>query len=93
MQRETQKAQKRPQNLLLEDRGRLLVSGVTDVDRFDEGAVLLFTDLGALVIRGQELHIDRIDLEVGEVAVTGCITALIYDESRVKGGFLARLLR
>ena len=55
--------------------------------------MLLFTDLGALVIRGQELHIDRIDLEVGEVAVTGCITALIYDESRVKGGFLARLLR
>ena len=84
---------KMPHQLLLNDRRTLSVTGVSDVDSFDEGAVLLFTDLGALVIRGQELHIDRIDLEVGEVAVTGCITALIYDESRVKGGFLARLLR
>ena len=63
---------------------------LTEVER--SGQKLWHAMLGAAYV-GQELHIDRIDLEVGEVAVTGCITALIYDESRVKGGFLARLLR
>ena len=53
----------------------------------------LSTLLGALVIRGRGLHIDRIDDQNGEVAVTGEIVALLYDETRFKGGFLARLLR
>ena len=45
------------------------------------------------MIRGRGLHIDRIDDQNGEVAVTGEIVALLYDETRFKGGFLARLLR
>ena len=63
------------------------------VESFDEESIQLDTLLGALVIRGRGLHIDRIDDQNGEVAVTGEIVALLYDETRFKGGFLARLLR
>lgn len=82
-----------PQNLMLENREKLLIQGVQQVESFDEESIQLDTLLGALVIRGRELHIDRIDDQNGEVAVTGEIVALLYDETRFKGGFLARLLR
>lgn len=82
-----------PQNLMLENREKLLIQGVQQVESFDEENIQLDTLLGALVIRGRGLHIDRIDDQNGEVAVTGEIVALLYDETRFKGGFLARLLR
>lgn len=83
----------RPQNLMLENREKLLVQGVEQVESFDENCVQLDTIQGTLVIRGRNLHIDRIDPESGEVAVTGEIVALFYDESRFRGGLLARLMR
>ena len=82
-----------PQNLMLENREKLLIQGEQQVESFDEESIQLDTLLGALVIRGRGLHIDRIDDQNGEVAVTGEIVALLYDETRFKGGFLARLLR
>ena len=82
-----------PQNLMLENREKLLIQGVQQVESIDEESIQLDTLLGALVIRGRGLHIDRIDDQNGEVAVTGEIVALLYDETRFKGGFLARLLR
>lgn len=82
-----------PQNLMLENREKLLIQGVQQVESFDEESIQLDTLLGALVIRGRGMHIDRIDDQNGEVAVTGEIVALLYDETRFKGGFLARLLR
>mgnify|MGYP003374426552 FL=1 len=82
-----------PQNLMLENREKLLIQGVQQVESFDEESIQLDTLLGALVIRGRGLHIDRIDDQNGEVAVTGEIVALLDDETRFKGGFLARLLR
>ena len=82
-----------PQNLMLENREKLLIQGVQQVESFDEESIQLDTLLGVLVIWGRGLHIDRIDDQNGEVAVTGEIVALLYDETRFKGGFLARLLR
>ena len=93
MEQNRKPSQTQPQNLMLENREKLLVQGVQRVESFDENSVLLDTLLGALVIRGRGLQVDRVDPESGEVAVTGEITALIYDESRVRGGMLARLLR
>lgn len=49
----------RPQNIFLESRSKMSVTGVTDIDSFDENTILLYTDLGALVIHGSGLHIDR----------------------------------
>lgn len=83
-----------PHNLVLEDRRLLTVSGVSDVDSFDEETVVVFTDLGELTIRGRDLHINRLSVEVGELTVEGSISALIYSEETVKnGGFFSRVFR
>lgn len=81
-----------PHTIILEGRERLSVSGVTDVQSFDEEQVLLETVRGMLVIRGQGLHIERLQLEPGELLVEGEIGLLEYDDSaQPRGGFLARL--
>ncbi|MBQ3044666.1 MAG: sporulation protein YabP [Clostridia bacterium] len=83
-----------PHNLVLEDRRLLTVSGVSDVDSFDEETVVVFTDLGELTIRGTNLHINRLSVEVGELTVEGNIAALIYsDEAPKSGGFFSRVFR
>ena len=76
--------------LQLEGSERLRVLGVEDVSGFDEGTVLLETGLGELCIRGEELHIERIDLESGALELRGRIRELSYDEP-ARGGLLARL--
>ncbi len=91
---EERKIQSMPHNLVLEDRKLLTVSGVSDVDSFDEETVVVFTDLGELTIRGSDLHINRLSVEVGELSVEGNISALIYsDEVPKSGGFFSRVFR
>ena len=83
-----------PHNLVLEDRRLLTVSGVSDVDSFDEETVVVFTDLGELTVRGKDLHINRLSVEVGELTVEGSSSALIYSEETAKsGGFFSRVFR
>lgn len=83
-----------PHNLVLEDRRLLTLSGVSDVDSFDEETVVVFTDMGELTIRGADLHINRLSVEIGELTVEGKISALIYSQdSAPKGGFFSRMFR
>ena len=83
-----------PHNLVLEDRRLLTVSGVSDVDSFDEESVVVFTELGELAIRGTNLHINRLSVEVGELTVEGNICALIYSDDVPKsGGFFSKVFR
>ncbi|MBP3696305.1 MAG: sporulation protein YabP [Clostridia bacterium] len=83
-----------PHNLVLEDRRLLTLSGVSDVDSFDEETVVVFTDLGELTIRGSDLHINRLSVEVGELTVEGKISALIYSQDAApKGGFFSKVFR
>ncbi len=83
-----------PHNVVLEGRKNLTVSGVADVDSFDEETVIVFTDLGELTIRGNNLHINRLSVEVGELTVEGEIAALIYsDETPKSGGFFSKVFR
>ncbi len=83
-----------PHNLILEDRRLLTVSGVLDVDSFDEETVVVFTDYGELTIRGSDLHINRLSVEVGDLTVEGKISALIYSqEASPKGGFFSKVFR
>ncbi len=70
----------RPHSLSLENRGKLSLSGVEDVSGFDENTIILTTSLGELTIRGEQLHIERIDLDIGELSVNGHICAMSYEE-------------
>lgn len=72
-------------NAILENRQKLMLSGVTDVDSFNENEISLFTQLGELVIRGENLHINEMSVESGDLSVEGDISGIIYgDKDRKK---------
>ena len=74
-------------------REHLSVSGVEDVERFDENCIVMATCVGTLVVSGEELHIGKLSLEGGELHVDGHIDAVHYEDHAVqRGGFLSRLL-
>ena len=78
--------------LTLEGRERLTVSGVEDVERFDESAIVMSTTAGTLVVSGENLHIGKLSLDGGELHVDGQIDSLSYEEqSAGRGGLLGRL--
>ena len=81
-----------PHQLILQDRHYLEVSGVTDVDSFDETTVNCCTDLGRLTICGSDLHLHRLDLDGTALSVEGQIDTLMYSDLK-KGGLLGRLFR
>lgn len=76
----------------LNQRSDLTVTGVTEVVSFDDEAVVLRTELGTLVVQGRQLKLKTLATEGGQVTVEGSVTALIYEESKEKGGWLHRLL-
>ena len=82
-----------PHELRLESRARLNVTGVREVESFDESAVVLHTAKGVLVIRGQSLHLQTLSIDGGQVAVDGTVDALVYEETQKQGGFFSRLFR
>jgi len=83
-----------PHHLVLEGRSRLAVSGVEEVESFDEGLVVLYTSKGILLIRGSGLSIDRLSIDKGELSVEGEVDALEYENRQQKGGgFWSRLLK
>lgn len=67
--------------LEMEGRGRLTVSGVEDVERFDENCIVMATCAGTLIISGEDLHIGKLSLDGGELHVDGHIDAMTYEES------------
>ena len=81
-----------PHHLTLDGREKLTLSGVEHVDRFDENEIVLRTALGDLTVTGENLHIDRLSLDGGEMAVSGTVSSLVYEESDLQGrGFFSRL--
>jgi len=86
--------QERAHHILLEGRVQLSVSGVEEVESFDESTIVMITSQGTLVVRGEELHIEKLSLDGGDLKVEGTVDSLTYeDEGRERGGFFSRLLR
>ena len=80
--------------VMMAERAALSVSGVEEVESFDENMIVMTTSLGVLVVRGEGLHIEALSLEGGELKVEGEVESLTYEAShRREGGLLARLLR
>ena len=81
-------------HVILEGRERLSVSGVEDVESFDESAIVMNTCEGTLVVRGEGLHIEKLSLDGGDLKVEGSVDSLTYEDAGgERGGFLARLFR
>ena len=84
-------AAKRPNNLTLEGRRRLTVSGVEEVERFDENEIALRPGEGRLIICGEGMHVNGLSVDKGDVSVQGRIDELRYEDSAPEKGFWARL--
>ncbi|WP_243418814.1 sporulation protein YabP [Pseudoflavonifractor capillosus] len=80
-------------HILLEGREQLTVSGVEEVESFDENTIVMSTVKGTLVVRGEDLHIEKLSLDGGDMKVEGSVDSLTYeDDRRGRGGLLSRLL-
>ena len=69
------------QNIVLENREKLSISGVLDVLSFDDQIVILETELGLLTIKGENLRINKLSLDTTEVVISGEIYNLGYTEN------------
>ena len=83
--------------VLLINRQNGAFSGIIDVLSFDVAEILLETDLGMLLIKGHDLHVNRLSLEKGEIDIEGRIDSLTYSEVKNAGkqaeSFFGRLFR
>ncbi len=85
---------KEPHNLILENRKKLKMTGVTDVDSFDETTVVAYTSAGELTVTGEKLHINSLNTENGELTIEGTINSLTYiDQAPKSTGFFGKMFR
>ncbi len=82
-----------PHSLMLNERNKLQVSGVTDIGGYDEQNIVAVTTQGELAIKGEELRIVSMSTDTGELVVEGNISALNYSELKQQGGFFSRLFK
>lgn len=71
------------QNVILENREKLTISGVLDVLSFDDQIVIVETELGLLTVKGENLRINKLSLDTTEVIVEGTIFNLSYSEKNL----------
>lgn len=84
----------RAHSLNVESRSRAVVTGVTDVDLFNEQMIVAVTSDGRVTLTGQKLHIDSLNLEDGTLIAQGRVDAVTYDDRAAKPrGVLSRVLR
>jgi sporulation protein YabP len=83
--------------VMMENRNKLEMTGITDVISFDLNKILLETDYGVITLKGSNLHVSRLTVEKGELDIDGEITAMEYSKSddfgRKGESLLGRLLK
>ena len=82
--------------VLLSNRKSGAFSGVVDVLAFDVGEILLETELGMLLIKGHDLHVNRLSVEKGEVDLSGNIDSIAYsgvNQNTPGESFLSKLFK
>jgi sporulation protein YabP len=84
----------KPHTLVLENRERVVITGVDDVDNFNEEEVNLMSAAGYISLKGKDLRISKLSLDDGQLIVEGEINGIEYtDQAREEGGFFGRLFR
>ena len=84
---------KQNHSLILEDRKKLMLTGIKNVLTFDEETIILDSSYGKLAVKGSRLHILNFNTETGDLTAEGRINALIYTAEEKSGGFFSKLLR
>ena len=84
------------QNLVLENRNKLNVTGVKDVLSFDDEVIIMETELGLLTIKGENLKINKLSIDTGDVIIEGEINNLGYNDNSKKeqeGSILSKIFK
>lgn len=85
------------QNIILENRQKLSISGVLDVLSFDDQVVILETELGLLTVKGENLRINKLSIDTSEVIVEGDISSLTYSDTKNveknKGSLISKIFK
>ena len=83
--------------LTLENRENLSITGVLDVDTFDDEKIILLTEEDTMMIEGEQLHIHKLDIANGELVIEGTICAITYTNggkaSASQKGFFKKILK
>lgn len=80
----------------MENRKRLVISGVKEVEGFTETEVSLYTDMGQLTVRGKNLHVNQVNTDTGELIMTGdLVNSLVYSDKtrRTPDNIITKLFR
>ena len=81
--------------VVLEGRQSLRVSGVEDVESFDDDTVVIYTVDGTMTVKGMDFRINKLSVEDGELEIAGDVDSILYSDSRKEehGGFFGRIFR
>lgn len=95
---ETRRLDQKTHRVTIDERARLTVTAVEDVDSFNENEVIFLTSVGMMTVTGEDLHIKRLDLEDGSIVIDGMIEAIDYadhEELRMntKGKLFGKVFR
>lgn len=83
-------------NIILESRKKLSVSGVEEIESFNDEEIVLLTSMGTLIVNGSDLHINKLSVESGETVISGTVTKTEYvdrDSTQKGEGFFAKLFK
>ena len=83
-------------NLVLENRKKLSITGVNEVVSFNDEIIILNTNLGMLTIKGNGLKMNKLDVQNGDMKITGTINSFAYTGSKSRKNnesIIARLFR
>ena len=84
------------QNLILENRGKLSISGVNDVLSFDDQVVMVETELGLLTVKGENIRINKLSIDTSEVIIEGDISYRAYSDKeleKTKGSLISKIFK
>lgn len=86
----------REHKVTIEDRKRLVVTAVEDVESFDEEKVVVLCDMGTMTVTGGGFKISRLNVDIGELIIEGEIDEIQYSDrisEKKDTGFLGKLFR
>lgn len=87
--------EKKQCRILIDEAEHISISGVLDVDNFDECNFIAVIDSGAVSVKGNDFHISKLNVETGELSVDGDVESVTFNTSYggKSGGFMSRLFK
>ena len=84
-----------PHHMVMENREKLTLTGVVDIHSFDDELVLVETNMGILTVKGNDLKMNKLNLDNNELVIEGKIVALVYSDAELnkKGGVFGKIFK